>query len=293
MKEVLLSICIPTYNRAAKVRGLLSFLKEELDSSDITCDICVLVRNNCSTDNTEDVVLNSDLFSDDKYNTLYIKNPENIGLLGNLEKLYKEAPGKYMWILGDDDKYHHGIVKAVYEEVKKEQYSFIFINHSCFYYNDDGTKKGLESVIGDVDVSDTSKNVLANIFIYSGTSMMFISACVHRTENTRRAFELYGMNLSYPLFQSFYSASSGETKVISDTLIDDIVNGISWGDKMDQVFYKECPEIISLLPKLGYDQSVVKKMLYSYRKRLGLLWYQRLMKKVVIPFYAIKKLYAF
>ena len=60
----------------------------------------VVVSDNCSTDETEQVV--GELQK--KYSFRYNRNEQNIQFAGNIVKLVKElARGRYCWLLGDDD----------------------------------------------------------------------------------------------------------------------------------------------------------------------------------------------
>lgn len=95
--DKLLSICIPTYKRAANIKVQMERLcrldKKIMDK----CEI--LISDNCSPDNTKEVV---DSFKN-KFEFNYNRNAENLGFDGNFLYIYTHAVGKYIWILGDDD----------------------------------------------------------------------------------------------------------------------------------------------------------------------------------------------
>jgi len=93
-KNLLLSIAIPTYNRAKFLDELLN----SIDIKGIEDFIEILIIDNASTDNTQEIV--------SKYNHLnvrYIRNEKNIGPDNNFKKCIKESKGKYVWLLGDDE----------------------------------------------------------------------------------------------------------------------------------------------------------------------------------------------
>jgi len=97
MKKIL--ICIPTYNRYKILDKQLKNLTS-VDSKyfDIVC------FDNCSTDNTEKVVLEYAK----KFNHIsYVKNKINVGYNGNIVNIIKYASTqekyKYLFILSDDD----------------------------------------------------------------------------------------------------------------------------------------------------------------------------------------------
>lgn len=96
-KRPLLSICISTYNRGpwlqVNLRQLFSQVPIPMD------EVEFLVVDNASADNTEEVV--QPYLSREDFR--FVRNPENVGMLGNLTITAHEARGSYIWILGDDD----------------------------------------------------------------------------------------------------------------------------------------------------------------------------------------------
>jgi glycosyltransferase involved in cell wall biosynthesis len=94
---VRISICIPTYNRAAHLRNCLHSIILNKSRSAIDFEICV--SDNCSTDETEKIVRQAQASIDIQYQ----KNPYNLGLAGNFLKLVEMAKGEFVWLLGDDD----------------------------------------------------------------------------------------------------------------------------------------------------------------------------------------------
>jgi glycosyltransferase involved in cell wall biosynthesis len=92
-----LSICISTYNRAGWIAWNLENLFSQIGAPGP--DIEVLVVDNTSTDNTSDV---ANIYSN-RPDFIYVRNPKNVGMLGNLAVTAQLARGEFVWILGDDD----------------------------------------------------------------------------------------------------------------------------------------------------------------------------------------------
>ncbi len=95
MKPVKVSVCIPTYNYGR-------FIGDAIDSvlSQTFTDFELIVVDNCSTDNTREIV--------EKYVALdkrikYIRNDENIGMVQNWNRCIQYAAGEYIKILCADD----------------------------------------------------------------------------------------------------------------------------------------------------------------------------------------------
>lgn len=93
----LLSICIPTYNRAEHLRNCLNSLIQSNVAAHPEVQVCI--SDNCSTDHTRQVI-------DDAASQLkikYRKNASNLGLARNVVEVVQMADGKFIWMLGDDD----------------------------------------------------------------------------------------------------------------------------------------------------------------------------------------------
>lgn len=91
-----LGIYIITYNRAFKLEATLNYI---LNSA--ICHFPITVLDNCSTDNTFEVVTKYTCRFD---NLEIIKNKVNVGLGANFLKVFDYSDYNYTWILCDDDK---------------------------------------------------------------------------------------------------------------------------------------------------------------------------------------------
>ncbi|MDD1660189.1 MAG: glycosyltransferase [Methanomicrobiales archaeon] len=89
----LVSICIPTWNRAGMVGDAI---RSALDQTYRNLEI--LVVDNASTDDTEAVVSS---FTDPRLK--YVRNDRNLGLFGNCNRCIELSRGKYIHILHSDD----------------------------------------------------------------------------------------------------------------------------------------------------------------------------------------------
>lgn len=92
-----LSICIPTYNRAAHLANCLNSVAASKSRSKTSVQVCV--SDNCSTNETESVVLSAQREMPIKYR----KNASNLGVARNFLNVVKMADGEFVWMIGDDD----------------------------------------------------------------------------------------------------------------------------------------------------------------------------------------------
>lgn len=96
-----LSVCIPTYNRAALLEGGLAALGAELDglAPASAARVEVVICDNASTDATAEVAT---AFASRRPNVAYRRRPHNIGG-DNIYLCTETAAGEFVWIVSDDD----------------------------------------------------------------------------------------------------------------------------------------------------------------------------------------------
>lgn len=92
MKKVL-SICLPTYNRAETVYANVKWLLQSGNN-----DFEVVVSDNCSEDHTQELL---STISDPRF--VYFRNDQNYGASYNFHLLYQRARGDYMLLMSDED----------------------------------------------------------------------------------------------------------------------------------------------------------------------------------------------
>lgn len=109
-----ISLCIPTYNRAAFLEGAVeSGLKEAANFPPGTVDI--LISDNASTDGTADLIARLQAAHPE---LRAVRNPENLSFDRNYLRCAEEALGEFVWIMGDDDVWLPGSVSRVLRELE-------------------------------------------------------------------------------------------------------------------------------------------------------------------------------
>ncbi|MDP3705969.1 MAG: glycosyltransferase [Legionellaceae bacterium] len=97
----LLSICIPTYNRAEYLQDLLESIQTEIiKHPEIVNKFKIYISDNASTDRTNELCSEySTIFR----NMEYSRNGSNFGSCKNVLKSCTSGAGKYRWVIGDDE----------------------------------------------------------------------------------------------------------------------------------------------------------------------------------------------
>ena len=126
--RILLSICIPTYNRASFLKEILDQLLPQVKAYKELVEICI--SDNCSTDNTRDVVYES--AEDHCIPISYNKNEQNIGGNKNMAEVISMSRGKYIYILGDDDVLSPDFLTVVLRLIyNTDNFGIILFNRLC------------------------------------------------------------------------------------------------------------------------------------------------------------------
>jgi len=103
MKRI--SICIPTYNRAACLAELLDSI-----ATQISPEVEVVVSDDASPDDTPAA---AEARRERIPGLTFIRQPRNIGLDRNFLAAVEAASADYIWFMGDDDRLEPGAVQAV------------------------------------------------------------------------------------------------------------------------------------------------------------------------------------
>lgn len=115
MTMPLLTIAIPTFNRAIHLERLLDALLP------MTVGLCgkveIVVSDNASSDATTEVITNA---CADRPDVRASRNARNLGGDGNLACCFELARGAYVWIIGDDDIPKTGFLLALIEVLERD-----------------------------------------------------------------------------------------------------------------------------------------------------------------------------
>ena len=123
--SVILSIVVPTFNRAASLKRLLGALAVELEGS--KGRIRVIVGDNASTDATPEVTA---AFALDHPATLVLRHTTNVGPEENFCLCLEQVDSPYFWIIGDDDLPRVGAVQAVLQLIIRHRPDLMYLESS-------------------------------------------------------------------------------------------------------------------------------------------------------------------
>ncbi|NVN98809.1 MAG: glycosyltransferase family 2 protein [Geobacteraceae bacterium] len=123
----LLTIAIPTYNRAAYLGLCLDQIFKQVKQYESQIEI--IISDNASTDNTSDVVRS---YKDNGFIFRYVCNEENIGADRNFAQCFTFASGKYVLVFGDDDVLLDGAIDKILMVIRSGEYGVVYLNSYGF-----------------------------------------------------------------------------------------------------------------------------------------------------------------
>jgi abequosyltransferase len=263
--EKLLSICIPTFNRAQILNRQLAWLIEEVKEFGEECEI--IVSDNCSGDETPAVVEKWKSLSPIAFHAN--RNSENLGWMRNFSYCLSAACGHYTWILGDDDAVYEGAVAQVITTLKSRPDLSLFYLNFCERnvvagsFNPEPWFKNVEE---DAKLPN-GKAVFQKHLEHNIGSVIFISATIFRTQFGREAYQSWQdstNNWAGLAYWNGYCATKGNVLVTEKTFLECTI-GVSYWQKDPKAWFKirhsDIPEVYAKLFQIGYPREFCRKMI--------------------------------
>lgn len=270
---MLLSLCIPTYNRAPYLRQLLESITQSIPPG---CqDLEIVISDNASTDDTASVILEYQ-----QRLPIHVSRTEaTIHAEDNFRRVTKMASGRYLWLFGDDDLLLPRTFTELLPALSSKTADYFVLNFDMM--SADGRHCVQRAVMGTKNNrSIVNKDELLGNY---GMLLGLISSVIFRRELfqgvTREDFEKY----SAPGFSFFYvvmliASSSASGYCLSQPLFHYRVNNSGHGGGATgwSNFYGPHLRQMSVgLEELGYNQKALARfhrmivIHYFARKILG------------------------
>ena len=263
----LLTISIPTFNRAQMLEKQLKYLASDIQGYEEECEI--VLSDNCSTDDTTEIINKWKSALSPNITFRYYRNEINIGGMPNIVSCLQKATGKFVWSLGDDDTVQPGTVGYIISKIKEhDDLSLILLNG---YGRDLRTNKVLIERLFDSTTDRPSTNSASEFEHFLETCMggvLFISSAVYNTKILHQSFSTWpdsANNLASQAYWVAYCAARGKF-IVTPALYTECAMGIGftdkdpkWGFKM--LFLRGLPDVYVRLMRTGYSKRFCFSMI--------------------------------
>ncbi len=143
----LLTLCISTYNRSAWLDLNISSIYKYFDLEKLGVEL--LVVDNTSSDSTPKVLKKYAKYP----NFRGIRNPKNVGILGNLAVSALNASGQHIWIIGDDDLIRPGALEKICDVLRSHRnIDLVYLNYGYSSEKNPDNVKDLDAYLEDFSV---------------------------------------------------------------------------------------------------------------------------------------------
>jgi len=172
-RSAILTIAIPTYNRATKLKAQIEQLLPQLGS-----EVRLCIYDNASPDHTRDVVEGFD-----SQDIFYFRASSNCGGERNFFRCLEECSTEWLWMLSDDDP----VLPCAVADLLK-----ILPQQSCDYISTTVPAWNYPAYQANTIVSDIG-SLFSNTF-FGG--LLWISSGVYKVASFRPLFRLYNTSMS-------------------------------------------------------------------------------------------------
>jgi glycosyltransferase involved in cell wall biosynthesis len=252
-----LSICISTYNRAGWLAVNLTNMLRQIPES--AREVEVLVCDNASTDATEAVVAPYL----ERKNFRYVRNPRNVGMLGNLRVTANEARGEHVWILGDDDLIRENAVRRVLEVIAAHRdLPLIYLNYAYTHATDPEGIGDIDAFVNDCPpIVEPGKDMLARVKDIAANNENFFTAIYCLIFRRDHAIKAYAQNTDGRPFSTMRSSIPTTYYVLNHMMHEPaywvgapllVVNfNVSWNQYAPLQILERVPEALDLAERMG------------------------------------------
>lgn len=276
-KRPKLSLCISTYNRAGWIQVNLQNIFSQIPEA--RSDLEVLVVDNTSTDHTPEVV--KPFLS--RRDFRYVRNPKNVGMLGNLAVTAQQAKGEYVWILGDDDLTRPGMIERMLQIIDDHPgIGLIYMNYGYTTEANPGNVTDLDAFLANFNVLELAgPDEFATVKQLAAKCENFFTAIYSHVYRRDHALRSYCQDTSGRIFSTMLSCVPTAYYVLN-YMADEpafwigeqalVVNSnVSWQAYGVLLDLEQLPRTWDLAERMGTDPAEVD------RRRANRLWLVEMM----------------
>jgi glycosyltransferase involved in cell wall biosynthesis len=280
-----LTIAIPTYNGGRTIKRTIdSILNQPYNKNEVDIIVC----NNCSTDNTIEIL---QPYLD---KIILFNNDSNLGGDRNFQLCVERSASTYVWIVGDDDALRNDAIEGVLEKISAAHYACVFVNYSLY---DTKLKKIILEKYIPLNQDIVAKGI-SEFLEHTNIAGNFLSSIIHNKQyfESVDSTKYYGTCfLQFAVILDY--VNNDDTLIIADSFVSNM------GDSTDREFnaggvsvkiISNLYTIVKTAASQYIEDGVRQKLLTSIHqtlkykilsaKRLGLKVDRKLLKELINNF---------
>jgi len=280
-----ITIAIPTYNGARTIERTIDSIFNQVFSTD---DVDIIICDNCSTDNTSELIKPFDS------RITIFKNESNLGGDRNFQLCVERSDSEYVWIVGDDDVLKENSIAEVLTKIRTDTYACIFVNYSLY---DIKLQKEILQKVVPINQDIVAKGI-SQFLEHTNIAGNFLSSIIHNKEYFKsvNSAKYYGTCfLQFAVIIDY--VNNNDTLIIAQSLVTNM------GDSTDREFnaggvsvkiISNLYTIVKTASSQYFELNIRQKLLklihetLKYKilsaKRLGLKVKMKLLKELINNF---------
>ena len=262
MSMPLLSLCIPTYNRAALLADALQSVLTQMDE-ETRAWVEIAVSDNASPDDTEEVVRTL-AAAHPGIRLKYARQPHNLGADANIYAAMRQSCGEFLWVLSDDDILLPGALRRVLDEVRANSEADAFCLNAGSFVTDSRCLRVLMLPLTEDRTLTGPDDCLA----LAGASLTFLS-CVALRRSLVRDRD-YAPRIGSHIIQTYVFldalAAARQIRVIAQPLVGVRENN-SGGYSYYQVFVTNFLDVLRYAGQNGFTGRAVQEARRAHLRR--------------------------
>lgn len=252
MNNTILSICIPTYNRAEHLKKTLETIIFQFKNEDIYKQVEIVISDNASEDNTAGIIKE---FQRRFANIKYFRNDKNVGFDRNLYNTIIRSNGEFCWTLNDDKLLKSYALSYLLKTLKDNKDVGFFCIDQFFSFDN-----GLEKKFKD------GNEWLKEMGLVGGRLAQCIINKQYFSQDSEKYFDNYWFHLSVAL-----EIIKNKTAMLIKNILepDKEDRFCRWAENGQTLFtFIELKKIISNLIIFGYEKKIIKKINFQIAQDL-------------------------
>ena len=267
--QKLLTVAIPTYNRAERLDRQLAWLERSIAGFEGRCD--VILSDNASPDDTPAVCAKwRDLLSSRGVNVRVKRMAQNVGPLPNIARCIEAAESRFTWVIGDDDEIAEGALALVISHLASRP------DLASIVLNFEGVGKTVYARCFDLpaDQLGPGRPIMSELLRQAYFGLAFMTAQVYRTAFAQAALRAWPegrTNYDYQVFVTAYTGLQGDVLATGATHVKYVTgDNIYETDKRVALrLYADSLNVFVHLARVGYAPALCRALARRHLRAMG------------------------